>query len=365
MDPSMSSRTRTVTRLLAAAAGLALVVVAGEASFSGSVTTSSPVYVVQAGDSLWRIAQIDGLTVAQLAGANNLSTVAWLQPGMVLTIPPSWYVPGSGSSTSASSSESTSSTAESLADSSTADSSTSDSSTAESSTDEPSTAGASTDGSSTDGSSTDGSSTDGSSTDESSTAASSTSGASTDESSTDESSTAASSTSGSSEVSAGVAASSSTSFCATFSPYGGPEGVLPALLTESPDRLALQPLFVESAEQYGVSPALLEAIAWQESGWQEGVVSSAAAVGIGQLIPSTAEFIDDDLIGQDLDPTQAADNIEMSAAFLGYLSQVEDGNLCDIIAAYYEGPQNLAAYGVFAMSEPYVESVEALLPDFE
>jgi soluble lytic murein transglycosylase-like protein len=161
------------------------------------------------------------------------------------------------------------------------------------------------------------------------------------------------------------AASSTAGFCSTFVSSGGPEGVLPDLLAESPDRLALRPLFVQYAYQYGVSPALVEAIAWQESGWQEDVVSDAQAVGVGQLIPSTAAFINEDLIGENLDDTQAADNIQMSAAFLGYLNRVEEGNLCNVIAAYYEGPVNLAADGVFAISEPYVESVEALIPRFE
>jgi N-acetylmuramoyl-L-alanine amidase len=297
MDPSMSPR--TINRIFAAGAGLALVVVGGQASFSGSVTTSSAVYTVQPGDSLWAIASIDGLTVDQLAGANDLSPDAGLQPGQVLDIPPQSYTPGSGDSTGSSDASAT------------------------------------------------------------------TVAAASDTSSSDD--TSVSSDTGSSDAASSTpaAATDTGDFCSTFVSSGGPEGELPPLLAESPDRLALQPLFVQYAYQYGVSPALAEAIAWQESGWQEDVVSDAQAVGIGQLIPSTAAFIDQDLIGEDLDDTQAADNIQMSAAFLGYLNQVEDGNLCNVIAAYYEGPVNLAADGVFAITEPYVESVEALIPRFE
>ena len=50
-------------------------------------------------------------------------------------------------------------------------------------------------------------------------------------------------------------------------------------------RLALQPLFIHWATYYDLSLPLLEAIAWQESGWQQGVVSSAGAVGTGQIMP--------------------------------------------------------------------------------
>jgi soluble lytic murein transglycosylase-like protein len=166
-------------------------------------------------------------------------------------------------------------------------------------------------------------------------------------------------------VTTAATSSSGSSFCATFTPEGGPEGVLPTLLSESPDRLALVPIFDEWAEHYGVPASLVEAIAWQESGWQQDVVSSAQAVGVGQLIPSTAEFVQNDLVGESLDITSVSDNIRMSAAFLAYLDRQEGGNLCQTIAAYYEGPLNLATYGVFAMTEPYVESVEALLPRFE
>lgn len=170
-------------------------------------------------------------------------------------------------------------------------------------------------------------------------------------------------------TSAPVASVASTTpgsgFCASFTPEGGPQGVLPAQLSASPDRLALQPYFAEWAGHYGVPTALVEAIAWQESGWQQDVVSSAQAVGVGQLLPSTAQFVQDNLAGGPLDITSPSDNIRMSAAFLSYLDRTEGGNLCETIAAYYQGPLSVATYGVFPVTVPYVESVEALLPRFE
>ena len=154
-------------------------------------------------------------------------------------------------------------------------------------------------------------------------------------------------------------------FCSTFTPQGGPWGVLPDLLEQSPDRLALQPLFMKWANHYDLSLSLLEAIAWQESGWQQGVVSSVGAVGTGQLMPDTASFISGSLVGTPLDIHSVSDNIRMSAAFLAYLAGVEGNNRCATIAAYYEGPVNLSHYGVFPETEAYVASVEALIPRFE
>jgi hypothetical protein len=163
----------------------------------------------------------------------------------------------------------------------------------------------------------------------------------------------------------GPAAANPWTFCSTFTPQGGPWGVLPDLLQQSPDRLALQPLFMKWADNYNVSLPLLEAIAWQESGWQQGVVSSVGAVGAGQLMPGTASFISGTLIGMPLNINSVSDNIRMAAAFLAYLAGVEGNNRCATIAAYYEGPVNLGHYGVFPDSQAYVASVEALLPRFE
>ncbi len=163
----------------------------------------------------------------------------------------------------------------------------------------------------------------------------------------------------------GAAAANPWTFCATFTPQGGPWGVLPDLLQQSPDRLALQPLFMKWARYYNLSLPLLEAIAWQESGWQQGVVSPVGAIGTGQIMPDTAKFITGNLIGMHLDINSVSDNIRMAAAFLAYLAGVEGNNQCATIAAYYEGPVNLSQSGVFPESQAYVASVEALLPRFE
>jgi hypothetical protein len=172
-------------------------------------------------------------------------------------------------------------------------------------------------------------------------------------------------TGGASTAAGGSSTENVWSFCSTLGSSGGPWGVLPWLLQESPGRLALRPLFVEWANHYDLSLSLLEAIAWQESGWQQGVVSSAGAVGTGQIMPETASFISSSIVGMPMNINSASDNIRMSAAFLAYLAGVEGNNRCATIAAYYEGPDNLRQYGVFSDTRAYVTSVEALIPRFE
>lgn len=156
---------------------------------------------------------------------------------------------------------------------------------------------------------------------------------------------------------------SAASFCsASF--YQGPWGQVPSLLAQSPDRLALRPVMVQWANTYGVAPGLVEAIAWQESGWQQNVVSAAGAVGIGQLLPATANFVQNDLVGTRLNIKSANDNIRMEAAFLAYLIRVVGNNPCTVAAAYYEGPAALASVGVYPDTEQYVRDILALEPEF-
>ena len=156
-------------------------------------------------------------------------------------------------------------------------------------------------------------------------------------------------------------------FCSSLSSTAAPGtwGVMPDLLRQSPNRLALQPLFIKWANHYNVSLPLLEAIAWQESGWQQGVVSSTGAIGAGQIMPGTASFISGTLIGMPMDINSVNDNIRMSAAFIRYLADVEGNNRCATIAAYYEGPVNLSKDGIYPDTQAYVASVEALIPRFE
>ena len=44
----------------------------------------------------------------------------------------------------------------------------------------------------------------------------------------------------------------------------------------------------ELAAKYDISPALLEAVVWQESRWRTGAVSPVGARGLAQLMPGTA-----------------------------------------------------------------------------
>src|SRR3990170_4405865 len=56
----------------------------------------------------------------------------------------------------------------------------------------------------------------------------------------------------------------------------------------SPD---VEPLLEQFATEEGLDPGLVKALAYQESGWQQDVVSSTGAVGIMQIQPSKGDWL--------------------------------------------------------------------------
>ena len=66
----------------------------------------------------------------------------------------------------------------------------------------------------------------------------------------------------------------------------------------SPSATGCAACIVREADRQGVPRALALAVAWQESGWQQGVVSHAGAVGVMQLMPGTAEWIGETMLGR-------------------------------------------------------------------
>lgn len=143
---------------------------------------------------------------------------------------------------------------------------------------------------------------------------------------------------------------------------GGGDRDLPARLAGSPDRLALRPVMARWADANGIPTDLLEATTWLESGWQAWLVSPDGAVGIGQLMPSTVTFMEE-LIGVDLDPHVAEDNIRMAARYLRWLL-ARTTSVEGALAGYYQGLASVEANGNFGETDRYVANVLALRDRF-
>ena len=120
----------------------------------------------------------------------------------------------------------------------------------------------------------------------------------------------------------------------------------------------LDDIFKEAASKYNVSYDLLKAIAYNESGFNANATSSAGAMGIMQLMPSTAKAMGV------TDGYDAYQNIMGGAKLLSTLSDMYDGNQTLMIAAYNAGSGNVAKYGgvpPFKETQNYVSKVLSTL----
>ena len=131
------------------------------------------------------------------------------------------------------------------------------------------------------------------------------------------------------------------------------------------DRAEAGALIERIAREWGWDPAFVKALAWQESGWQMDVVSSADAVGIMQVTPGTGEFISDHLVHRDLDLHDAEDNVTAGVAFLDYLYDLTGGNARMVLGGYYQGLASIEHNGMYTDTRRYIDNVLALKARFD
>jgi len=117
------------------------------------------------------------------------------------------------------------------------------------------------------------------------------------------------------------------------------------------------------ASQYGVSPSLAAAIGWQESGFNNGMVSDANARGVMQVMPGTWSYVES-LSGQKLDAASATDNVRAGVLYLQHLLKQTGGDENAAIAGYYQGLGSVQSRGLFDDTQRYVANVQALRSRF-
>jgi len=106
------------------------------------------------------------------------------------------------------------------------------------------------------------------------------------------------------------------------------------------DRRALYDgIISQKAEKYRVDPSLVRAVIAAESNFNASAVSQKGAIGLMQLMPSTA------LDMGTADPFDPADNIEGGVRYLSALLEKFGGDLELALAAYNAGPANVEKYG--------------------
>ena len=128
---------------------------------------------------------------------------------------------------------------------------------------------------------------------------------------------------------------------------------LPARPT-APAELAT--LVQKTAEKHHVDAKLVRAVISTESNWNASAVSRKGALGLMQLIPTTAQRLG---VGNAFDPAQ---NVDAGVRYLGMLLERYNGDLSRTLAAYNAGPGAVDRFGGvpnFRETRNYVEKVTA------
>jgi len=128
----------------------------------------------------------------------------------------------------------------------------------------------------------------------------------------------------------------------------------PALATKV-DREGAEKLVREAADRHRIDPALVRAVIETESNWNPGAVSAKGAMGLMQLIPTTAIRMG---VSDAFSPKQ---NIDAGTLYLKKLLERYNGNLDLALAAYNAGEGAVdRARGIPAFRETrdYVQKVQ-------
>jgi soluble lytic murein transglycosylase-like protein len=119
------------------------------------------------------------------------------------------------------------------------------------------------------------------------------------------------------------------------------------------------------AEANGVPPSLAKAIAYQESGFNNNLTSSADARGVMQILPGTWNWIGETLAGSTpLEPASAASNVRGGVLLLHSLLNATGGNEGLAAAGYYQGLPSVLQNGEYRSTQQYVGNVRALQEQF-
>ena len=102
-----------------------------------------------------------------------------------------------------------------------------------------------------------------------------------------------------------------------------------------------------------MSVPLVEAVAWQESRYNQAAVSPKGAMGVMQLMPETARRLG-------VDAADLKSNIDGGVAYLGQMLDRFEGDLPRALAAYNAGPEAVQRYGgvpPYAETKAYVRAI--------
>jgi N-acetylmuramoyl-L-alanine amidase len=122
-------------------------------------------------------------------------------------------------------------------------------------------------------------------------------------------------------------------------------------------------LIVSYAQAFGIEAAFPLAIGWQESGFNQNLVSRTGAIGVMQVEPYTGAHISY-LLGRSFNLYNTDDNIHAGVYWLAHLVAYYGGNERLAAGAYYQGSRSVARHGFFRDTAQYVNNIMALRARF-
>jgi soluble lytic murein transglycosylase-like protein len=129
-----------------------------------------------------------------------------------------------------------------------------------------------------------------------------------------------------------------------------------------PSRDFVTSFIVRTAKANHVDPALALAVAYQESGFNQRVVSVADAIGVMQVIPSTGAWASG-VVGHRLDLLDVRQNVLAGVILLRVLTK-NASSLQNAVAGYYQGLASVSQNGMYADTKQYVNNVLQLRKGF-
>ena len=127
-------------------------------------------------------------------------------------------------------------------------------------------------------------------------------------------------------------------------------------ISKRPSKTEILGIINEVSNKYDVDPKLIEALVKQESGFNPNAKSKAGALGLMQLMPSTAKDLGV------TDPMDVRQNIEGGVKYVKSMLDRFNGNIILALAAYNAGPNAVKKYdGVppYKETQNYVRSILA------
>jgi LysM repeat protein len=131
-------------------------------------------------------------------------------------------------------------------------------------------------------------------------------------------------------------------------------GAMAALVSQ---RDGIRRMIVVESLRQGVPPSFALAVAWQESGWQPGVVSSAGAIGIMQLLPSTADWVSATMLGEPVNLWDVRSNVRAGVRLLKHYLERYHHSRPLALAAFYQGQGGTDRHGIYPVSRSYIASI--------